>query len=119
MKIKKSLLYLITFTMLLAVMNAQTLPSVTEQTQKEFSKPLWTDTEVQDLVKELNTLSEDYIKEAYSSGWNAGYKEGYNNGKTFTLEHLPLKCKAKYFCYGLCTGFCTGSTTGLLLQLRL
>ncbi|WP_027728919.1 hypothetical protein [Treponema sp. C6A8] len=119
MKLKKVLVCLTAFTVTLAMLNAQSLPVSTEKTQNEFTERLWTDAEVQNLVNELNALSENYIKEAYSAGWKCGYKEGYCNGQNFALQNPPSKLKARYFLFGFCGGVCIGSAGSFLVKLRL
>ncbi|WP_027727884.1 hypothetical protein [Treponema sp. C6A8] len=118
MKTKRILICLVLFQTLLPLMNAQSLQSSTEKMPNKSTQKLWTDTEVQKLVNELNALSENYIQKAFFDGWNCGYKEGLINGKNFYSENPPLRLKAKYFGLGFCGGAFTGAA-GLLFKLRL
>lgn len=119
MIVKRIIICLLVYQTLTPLVNAEGLQSGTEVMQKKSTKELWTETEVQELVAELNALSESYIKEAWSAGWNSGYSQGYDNGKSFSAANPPFKVKMRYCIFGFCAGCCTVSAASLLWQLRL
>ena len=122
MIVKRILICLMLNLTLIPLINAKNLKklqSSSELMQKKSTQTLWTDAEVKALMDELNTLSESYIKEAWSAGWNSGYSEGFDAGKICFTTNPPFSLTARYCLFGFCTGICTATTTGLLLQLQL
>jgi hypothetical protein len=115
---KKILICLLISQTLIPLVNAKSLQSDSKVMQEKSTQTLWTDTEVKALVDELNVLSQRYITEAWSSGWNCGYGVGFENGKSFITANPPFTLKARYCIFGFCTGLFTAGTTGILWKMR-
>lgn len=73
----KKILYLIISIPLLAAvpMTSENANLNTKLHQTESAKPLWTQSEVDELVRRINEQAAYYIEESYQHGYKAGYEK--------------------------------------------